>query len=81
MNKENIGTFFAIVTALVSGVSIVANKFFLVSLDPTLFTALRTFFVGVGFFLISFYKNKFSLKNFNKVSWKVLLSMLMKQTL
>jgi drug/metabolite transporter (DMT)-like permease len=74
MNKENIGTSFAIITALVSGVAIVANKFFLVSLDPTLFTALRTFFVGIGFFIISFYKNRLSLNNFNKVSWKVLLS-------
>jgi drug/metabolite transporter (DMT)-like permease len=74
MNKENIGTLFAIITALVSGISIVANKFFLVSLDPTLFTALRTFFVGIGFFAISFYKNNLSLKNFNKVSWKILLS-------
>jgi len=74
MNKENIGTLFAIITALVSGLAFVANKFFLVSLDPTLFTSLRTFFVGIGFFLISFFKNKLSFKNFNKVSWKILLS-------
>lgn len=73
MNKEDIGTLFAIITALVSGFSFVANKFFLVSLDPTLFTSLRTFFVGIGFFLISFFKNKLSFKNFNKVSWKILL--------
>ncbi|NIM47439.1 MAG: EamA family transporter [Candidatus Aenigmarchaeota archaeon] len=74
MNKENIGTLFAIITALISGLAFVANKFFLVSLDPTLFTSLRTFFVGIGFFLISFFKNKLSFKNFNKVSWKILLS-------
>ncbi|MFH1474146.1 MAG: DMT family transporter [Candidatus Aenigmatarchaeota archaeon] len=74
MNRENLGVLLAVLTALVSGFSIVANKFFLVSLDPTLFTALRTFFVGMGFFLISFYKNKFSLKDFNKVSWKMLLA-------
>jgi len=74
MNKENLGTLFAILTALVSGLAFVANKFFLVSLDPTLFTTLRTFFVGIGFFLISFFKNKSSFKNFNKVSWKILLS-------
>jgi drug/metabolite transporter (DMT)-like permease len=74
MNKENIGILFAIITALVSGVSFVANKFFLVSLEPTLFTSLRTFFVGIGFFLISFFKNKLSFKEFNKVSWKILLS-------
>jgi drug/metabolite transporter (DMT)-like permease len=74
MNKENIGTLFAIITALVSGIAIVANKFFLVSLDPTLFTTIRTFLVGIGFFVISFYKNKLSLENFNKVSWKVLIS-------
>ncbi|NIO44016.1 MAG: EamA family transporter [Candidatus Aenigmarchaeota archaeon] len=73
MNKENIGTLFAIITAIVSGFAFVANKFFLMSLDPTLFTSLRTFFVGIGFFLISFYKNKLSFKNFNKVSWKILL--------
>ncbi len=74
MNKENLGTLFAIATALVSGLAFVANKFFLVSLDPTLFTTLRTFFVGIGFFLISFFKNKLSFKNFNKVSWKILIS-------
>jgi len=74
MNKENLGTLFAIITALVSGLAFVANKFFLVSLDPTLFTTLRTFFVGIGFFLISFFKNRLSFKNFNKVSWKILLS-------
>ena len=73
MNKENIGTLFALITALVSGFSIVANKSFLISLDPTMFTAVRTFFVGIGFFLISFYKNRLSLNNFNKVSWKVLI--------
>jgi drug/metabolite transporter (DMT)-like permease len=74
MDKENVGTLFAIITALVSGFAFVANKFFLVTLDPTLFTSLRTFFVGMGFFLISFYKNKLSFKNFNRVSWKILLA-------
>ncbi len=74
MNKENIGILFAVITAVVSGFAIMVNKFFLVSLDPTLFTSLRTFFVGLGFFIISFFKNKLSFKNFNKVPWKILLS-------
>ena len=74
MNKENIGILFAIITAVVSGFAIMVNKFFLVSLDPTLFTSLRTFLVGLGFFIISFFKNKLSFKNFNKVPWKILLS-------
>jgi drug/metabolite transporter (DMT)-like permease len=74
MNKEDVGTLFAIITALVSGFAFVANKSFLVSLDPTLFTSLRTFFVGIGFFLISIFKNKLRFKNLNKVSWKVLLA-------
>jgi len=73
MNKENLGVLFAIITALVSGLAFVANKFFLVSLDPTLFTSLRAFFVGIGFFFISFFKNRLSFKGFNKVSWKILI--------
>ncbi|MFH0929409.1 MAG: DMT family transporter [Candidatus Aenigmatarchaeota archaeon] len=74
MKKEKLGILFAIITALVSGIAFVANKSFLVSLDPTLFTALRTFFVGIGFFFISFYRNKLSFKKLNTVSWKTLIS-------
>lgn len=72
--KEAIGTTFAILTALVSGIAIVANKFFIINLDPTLFTAIRALLIGLGFLLISLFKNNFKIRGFNKVSWKYLLT-------
>lgn len=72
--KEAVGTTFAVMTALVSGIAIVANKFFIVSLDPTLFTALRALIIGLGFLLISLFKSNFKVKDFKKVPWKYLLA-------
>lgn len=72
--KEAIGTTFAILTALVSGIAIVANKFFIINLDPTLFTAIRALLIGLGFLLISLFKSNFKIRDFNKVSWKYLLT-------
>lgn len=73
---ERVGTLLVFLTALISGVSIVVNKFFVVSIDPLIFTALRAFFIGVLFLFISLYFNKQSRsKNFNKVSWKWLVSL------
>jgi drug/metabolite transporter (DMT)-like permease len=54
--------------------AIVANKFFIINLDPTVFTALRALIIGLGFLLISFLKNGFKVKGFRKVSWKYLLA-------
>ncbi|MGD9276055.1 MAG: DMT family transporter [Candidatus Pacearchaeota archaeon] len=72
--KEIFGTLLVLMTAIISGFSIIANKFFVASIDPLLFTALRSFFIGIIFFGISLYfykKNNF--KKLNKTPWKNLL--------
>jgi len=74
MNKEKYGTFFAIVAAIISGFSIPLNKMFIVNLDPSVFTALRSLLIGIVFFLIASYKSKFNFKKFKKVSWKYLMA-------
>jgi len=74
MNNETLGSLLAILTAIISGVSIIANKFFVATIDPFLFTAIRALFIGLVFFIICFYSNKFSFKGFNSVSWKYLLA-------
>lgn len=74
MNKEKYGTFFAIVAAIISGFSIPLNKMFIVNLDPSVFTAVRSLLIGIVFFLIASYKSKFNFKKFKKVSWKYLIA-------
>ncbi len=74
MNKEKYGTFFAIIAAIISGFSIPLNKMFIVNLDPSVFTALRSLLIGIVFFLIASYKSKFNFKKFKKVSWKYLIA-------
>jgi drug/metabolite transporter (DMT)-like permease len=71
--KEVFGTLLIIFTAIVSGVAIVVNKFFVVKFDPLIFTALRALFIGIVFLLISLYFSKTTKKKFNKVSWKYLI--------
>lgn len=70
MNKENLGTFFAIMTAVVSGIAIPMNKLFIVNLDPTVFTALRSLIIGLVFLFLSLYQSKFSFKPLKNVNWK-----------
>ncbi len=77
IKKENYsneikGTALILFTAIISGVAIVVNKFFVVKTDPILFTALRAFFIGIIFLLISFYFSKSQKTKFKKVSWKYL---------
>jgi len=74
MKKEYLGTLFAIITACFSGINIPINKIFVVGLDPTVFTAVRTLFIGIIFFILSSFQNKFNYKKFKKVSWKYLLA-------
>jgi drug/metabolite transporter (DMT)-like permease len=75
MKKEVFGTLLVILTALISGVAIVVNKFFIVKIDPLIFTAVRALFIGVIFLFISLYFNKkVKTKSFKKVSWKYLLA-------
>ncbi len=49
-NKEVIGTILVFITAIISGFSIFANKIFVASIDPLVFTALRALFIGLIFF-------------------------------
>jgi drug/metabolite transporter (DMT)-like permease len=72
-DKERLGTIFAITAAIISGFSIPLNKIFVVNLDPTVFTAVRSVIIGVAFFTIISYRSKFSYKNFKKVSWKYMI--------
>ncbi len=71
--KELFGTLLIILTAIVSGVSIVVNKFFVVKIDPAIFTAVRLFFIGLVFLIISLFACNFKIKKFKKVSWWYLL--------
>ena len=72
--KENWGTLLVFLTAIISGVTIVVNKFFVVNIDPLIFTATRALLIGIVFFLISLFVSKAGDKKFNKVSWKTLLT-------
>ena len=78
MKKESKGTILAIMTALISGVSIVANKVFVVGMEPTLFTSLRSLLVGIIFFLLIYYRYNFRFsvftKSMRKVNWKYMLA-------
>jgi len=73
VKKELLGTVLAILTAVVSGFSIIANKIFIVDLDPVVFTSVRALFIGIIFFIISSINCKFNYKKFKKVSWKYLI--------
>ena len=59
MKRETKGTLLAILTAVVSGVSIPANKMFIVDLDPAVFTAVRVLIIGTAFFFIASYGARF----------------------
>ncbi|OGJ21354.1 hypothetical protein A3K73_01265 [Candidatus Pacearchaeota archaeon RBG_13_36_9] len=67
------GTLLILLTAIISGVSIVINKFFVVTVDPLILTAVRALFIGIFFLFISLYFSG-KAKKFNKVSWKYLVS-------
>lgn len=74
MKKETKGALLAILTAIISGVSIPANKLFIVNLDPTVFTAIRAIIIGTIFFFIASYDARFNYKNFRHVPWKYLVA-------
>lgn len=71
--KEAIGTILAIVTAIISGFSIFANKFFIINLDATVFTAIRAIIIGVAFLVLSFIFGSWKLKENKKINWIYLL--------
>jgi len=74
MKTEFIGTILAIFTAVISGFAIIANKIFIINLDPTIFTSIRALFVGIIFFVISSFQCKFDYKKFKKVKWSYLIA-------
>jgi len=74
MGKEFSGTVLAVLTAIISGFAIFANKIFIVDLDPVIFTAVRAMIIGLLFFIIASFQTKFNYKQFKKVPWKYLLA-------
>ncbi len=75
-NKEFLGTFLILTTAIFSGVAIIVNKFFVAKMDPLVFTALRSLFIGVIFLVIALLVSKWDSKGnlkFKKTSWVPLL--------
>ncbi len=73
MKSEFIGTLLAIFTAVISGFAIIANKIFIVNLDPTIFTSIRALLIGIIFFIISSFQCKFDYKKLKKVKWSYLI--------
>jgi len=58
VNKESKGTLLAFATAIISGLAIPLNKLFVVNIDPTVFTAMRGFIIGLVFILLSWKSKK-----------------------
>jgi drug/metabolite transporter (DMT)-like permease len=69
MRKEALGTFLALLTAVISGFAIPVNKIFVVDLDPVVFTAIRALAIGIIFFIISSAKGGFS-RGRHGIPWK-----------
>ncbi|MEM5877878.1 MAG: DMT family transporter [Candidatus Aenigmatarchaeota archaeon] len=62
MKKETLGTIFAIITAIISGIAIPLNKIFIVNIDPLIFTAIRSIIIGTVFLFISLSAKKIDKK-------------------
>jgi drug/metabolite transporter (DMT)-like permease len=65
MKREVKGTIFAILAAIISGISIPLNKIFVVDIDPMVFTSIRLLLIGVVFLLISFLRHEHINKKIN----------------
>lgn len=78
MDNEAKGTILALVTALISGFAIFANKIFVVGIDPTVFTSVRALFIGIAFLVIISYQAGFNIaevkKSFLQANWKYMLA-------
>jgi len=74
VNKEYLGTLLAILTAVVSGISIPLNKIFVVDLDPLIFTAVRGLIIGLVFLVLTIIQKNRLKKPMKQVSWKYLLA-------
>lgn len=53
MDNELKGTILVLLTALGSGAAIIINRFFVLNIDPTVFTATRALLIGLVFFAFS----------------------------
>jgi drug/metabolite transporter (DMT)-like permease len=74
MRKENAGTILAILTAIISGISIPLNKIFVVEMEPAVFTAVRALIIGLIFLAFAAYSSKKAKSRFKKVPWKFLVA-------
>jgi len=72
MDNETKGTILALMAAMVSGIAIPVNKLFIVSLDPTVFTAVRSVIIGIVFFFISLQQSR--PRGSKRASWTSLLA-------
>jgi drug/metabolite transporter (DMT)-like permease len=74
MKKETLGTFLAILTAIISGIAIPVNKIFVVEMEPAAFTAVRALIIGLIFLAFAGWSSRRSRKPFRKVPWKILIA-------
>ncbi len=74
MRAELKGTILALLAAVFSGIAIPLNKLFVVSIDPTVFTAVRAVIIGVIFLVISLYQSRPRYGSLKKAPWGYLLS-------
>jgi drug/metabolite transporter (DMT)-like permease len=74
MRRETTGTVLAILTAVISGISIPLNKVFVVDMEPAVFTAVRALIIGLIFFAFAGWHSKRSRKPLTKVPWKYLIA-------
>ncbi len=74
MERETKGAILAILTAIISGISIPLNKLFIVNLNPTVFTAVRAIIIGTIFLIIVSFQSGFDYKKFKHVPWKYLIA-------
>lgn len=74
MKRENKGVLLAVLAAIMSGIAIPANKFFIVNLDASVFTAVRAVIIGVAFLAIAEYLAAKRKRRFRKAPWRYLLA-------
>ena len=74
MKKQSLVIVFALMTAILSGVAILLNKIFVITLDPAVFTAVRAIIIGFLFLIISYSQGSLQVKKVKKLPWKYLIT-------
>ncbi len=74
MKRETKGVALAVLAAIMSGIAIPANKFFIVNLDASVFTAVRAVIIGAVFFAVAEYVARKRRASFRKAPWSYLLA-------